>query len=120
MGQKRQACNLKTEAIQLEISLIRPELSPQQWIDWLEEEKGLVRHRFGYDDEAKQYFPDDYYDRMIEWWKTQQFSNVDPITVYYDDKGVVQIEDGSHRLAISHLLKWETVPVVFSDDPPKE
>lgn len=97
----------------LPVSEIETDRPASFWIKWLEDEKKLVRHRFGNDDEARQYFPDDYYERMEAWWATER-RDIDPIAVYRDKGGIIRIEDGSHRFAISHKLKHKTVPIFWT------
>ncbi len=97
-----------------DLNLIEPERSREQWLQWLNEEKTMVRHRFGDDEEAMELWPDDYYEKMIKWWESASSTMIDPIEVFHDEDGIIRIDDGYHRVAISHLLRLQKVPIIWS------
>lgn len=101
-----------TPVVFLELPLIEPETSKEKWIGWFEEEKQLVRLRFGYDEEAKRYFPDDYYEKMVQWWANHNENPIDPIEIYKEE-GIIRIADGHHRFAISHLLGLKMIACIW-------
>lgn len=96
---------------QIDLSKIEPELNHEFWLNWLIEEKKNVRLRFGSDDEARHYFPDDYYERMETWWETGS-REIDPIVVWKADDAIYRIVDGWHRVAISHKIGLQSVPAM--------
>lgn len=99
----------------IELAIIEPERSKEEWISWLAQESGVVRKRFGSDSEAIHYFPDDYYDKMEQWWASDR-REIDPVTLSTDSDGIVRIVDGWHRVAISHKIGLTYIPAIF-DSP---
>lgn len=96
---------------QIHLSLIEPERDNDFWLDWLIEEKKNVRLRFGRDEEAIRYFPDDYYEKMENWWSTDS-RQIDPVRLERDN-GIYRIVDGWHRVAISHKIGLQFVPAIL-------
>lgn len=83
-------------------------------LSWYETEKTKVRERFGSDQEALMYWPDDYYEKMEDWWKS--FPEKEPIEVIkLGDK--YEIIDGWHRLAISHKFNIQKIPCEVVNEP---
>lgn len=80
------------------------------WEEWLalESTRERVRNRFGTGEEALHYWPDDYYEKMEQWWVSDR-RYLEPLRVTLVD-GVYRLLDGWHRLAISHKNKMPTVP----------
>jgi hypothetical protein len=60
---------------------ISPKWPKAEWVEWLAEEVETVRQRFGSDEEALTYWPDDYYERMESWWRTDRRCQ-DPVKVW--------------------------------------
>ena len=90
------------------LNKIKHRYSVNDWINWLEEEKKMIRRRFGNDVEALKYWPNDYYDKMEKWWASDN-RILEPIELCKCG----YIEDGSHRVAISYKIGLKSVPVVF-------
>lgn len=105
--------------VDVRLADIEPSLSAGQWLTWLAEESTptAVRHRFGDDEEALVYWPDDYYEKMSLWWSSPRCRKLCPVEVRLDDRGVVRILDGWHRVALSRRLGLTSVPCRFS--PPE-
>lgn len=101
------------KTIDVLLSTIEPEHTKEMWFTFLEEERLNVRLRFGDDEEAMKFFPDNYYDKMEQWWATES-RRVEPLFLYYDTNNILRIEDGWHRVAISHKLGLIYVPAIIT------
>lgn len=96
--------------MEIPLADIEPELPKEFWLKWLQDEIATVRFRFGNDEEALEFFPDDYYQRLEDWWSKDPHQ--EPIVVKRV-VGFVRIVDGWHRVAISHKIGLTSVPVIW-------
>ena len=87
--------------------------SVERLIEWWNEEKtpNCVRRRFGNDQEALKYFPDDYYEKLERDWLDESIRNKSPLDLIQMDKKY-HINDGWHRLALCFLYDIKFVPAL--------
>lgn len=86
--------------------------SKEGWLRFIKEEAKNVRKRFGNDKEALEFFPDNYYELMEDWWKIPENREIDPITISVLKGGKIFLEDGWHRVAIAIKLGIEELPAI--------
>jgi len=91
---------------------IEPDYDIAMLLAWYEQERTIeaTRKRFGHDAEALKYFPNDYYEKLESWWKSDQRIQ-EPIVVIGQGPNRWHIEDGWHRFAISHKFNIQFVPI---------
>lgn len=84
---------------------------PTDWAAWMDEEKKNLRLRYP----EEEYFPDDYYERLEEWWVSSMDARlIEPIECTEQD-GKYLIWDGHHRYALSIINNILEVPITIPD-----
>lgn len=79
-------------------------------LNWLEDEVKNLRVRYPITcPEDLIYWPDDYYEKMEQWWSTDNRIQEPIVVIKCGD--IYQISDGWHRFAISHKIGLTEVPV---------
>ena len=79
------------------------------WVKWIEDERKYLRKRFP----EKEYFPDDYYERLEAWWSSSPEARlIDPLLVAPLENNRFQLVDGHHRYAICIKYGITDVPVI--------
>lgn len=98
--------------VEMPLVQIEPGRTREEWVEWFEEEKRKLRFRFPIiQEEDRLFWPDDYYERMEAWWASER-RYLEPVEVFMMRKKV-RLFDGFHRVAISHKIGLETIPVIF-------
>lgn len=82
-------------------------------IKWFNQEKmpKYVRRRFGNDEEALKYFPDDYYEKLERDWLDESVRNKNPLDLIQVGRKY-HINDGWHRVALCHIHGIKSVPAL--------
>lgn len=80
--------------------------TPDSWKAWLSKESGLP-------DDGNDPIPPDYYEKLTGWWKVEsenpQLCRFPVIGYLRDEK--LHLLDGKYRVALTHMLGHETIPV---------
>lgn len=93
-----------TLILPLDKIVTNPACSKEEWLHWLAEEYEYLPDRLP---EA----PQDYYDRMTDWWcKSEQERAKEPVRCKFVD-GEFHLDDGHHRFVISLANNIKEIPV---------
>ena len=87
--------------------------SVENLIKWFNEEKlpERVRRRFGSDEEALKYFPDNYYEKLERDWADESVRMNVPLDLIQVGRKY-HINDGWHRVALCYIHGIKSVPAL--------